>query len=83
MRKIVLGGKNLLPPVFTIFITLFRGVFLLLFFFFFLFGWVFLKLDVNIVDKKEEIKISRIIQNENKAKMGAREEASKMNVQGV
>lgn len=46
-------------------------------------GWVFLKLDVNIVDKKEEIKISRIIQNENKAKMGAREEAFKMNVQGV
>lgn len=56
---------------------------MLLVFFSFCLVDFFLKLDVNIVDKKEEIKISRIIQNENKAKMGAREEASKMNVQGV
>lgn len=81
MRKIILGGNNLVPPVFNTFITLFGGFVAVVFFFF---VWLFfLKLNVNIVDKKEEVKISQIIQNENKAKIRAREGSFKMNVQGM
>lgn len=71
MRKIILGGKNLLPPIFTTFITLFVFFVAVVFFFF---VWLFfLMLNVSIVDKQEEVKISQIIQNENKAKMRGRE----------